>query len=120
MKVKAICIENHEPLQRWGSEIKRYNSPIEAYKAKGLTYNITIGKIYTITIPEWADTEGRLRWQRSLPYLTGHKPSYEELKNRFENMVGLKDDTGEEILIPQDFFKLIDEHRQEQIDQILK
>lgn len=105
MKVKAICIENYEPLQRWGSEIKMYNFPIEAYKAKGLTYNITIGKIYTITIPEWAD---------------GHKPSYEELKNRFENMVGLKDDTGEEILIPQDFFKLVDEHRKEQIERILK
>jgi len=47
MKLKAICIENYEPHHRWGSEIKRYNSPIEAYKAKGLTYNITIGKIYT-------------------------------------------------------------------------
>ena len=105
MKVKAICIENYEPDHRWGSEIKRYNSPIEAYKAKGLTYNITIGKVYTITIPEWAD---------------GHKPSYEELKNRFEKMVGLKDDTGEEILIPQDFFKLIDEYRNDQIDQLIK
>ena len=105
MKVKAICIENYEPVQRWGSEIKRYNSPIEAYKAKGMTYNITIGKIYTITIPEWAD---------------GHKPSYEKLKNRFEKMVGLKDDTGEEILIPQDLFKLIDEYRNDQIDQLLK
>ena len=103
MKVKAICIENHEPLQRWGSEIKRYNSPIEAYKAKGLTYNITIGKVYTITIPEWAD---------------GHKPS--KIKNRYEHMVGLKDDTGKVILIPQDLFKLIDEHRNEQINQILK
>ena len=90
MKLKAICIENYEPPQRWGSEIKRYNSPIEAYQAKGLTYNITIGKIYTITIPEWAD---------------GHKPS--KIKNRFENMVGLKDDTGEEILIPQDLFQII-------------
>ena len=105
MKLKAICIENYEPHQRWGSEIKRYNSHIEAYKAKGLTYNITIGKVYTITIPEWADK---------------HKPSYEELKNRSEKMVGLIDDTGEEILIPQDFFKLIDEYRQEQIDQLLK
>ena len=105
MKVEAICIENYEPVQRWGSEIKRYNSPIEAYQAKGLTYNITIGKIYTITIPEWAD---------------GHNPSYKEIKNRFEKMVGLKDDTGGEILIPQDFFKLIDEYRQDQINQLLK
>ena len=103
MKLKAICIENYEPHQRWGSEIKRYNSPIEAYQAKGLTYNITIGKVYTITIPEWAD---------------GHKPS--KIKNRYEHMVGLKDDTGEVILIPQDFFKLIDEYRNDQIDQILK
>jgi hypothetical protein len=80
MKVKAICIDNVE------------NDSF-----------LTIGKIYTITIPEWA---------------YGHKPS--EIHNRYEHMAGLKDDNGEEILVPQDFFKLIDKHRNDQIDQLLK
>jgi hypothetical protein len=54
MKVKAICIDNVE------------NDSF-----------LTIGKIYTITIPEWA---------------YGHKPS--EIHNRYEHMAGLKDDNG--------------------------
>jgi hypothetical protein len=86
MKVKAICSNNTES---------------DPY----ITYNLTIGKVYTITIPDWA---------------YGSNQKSNEMKSKYENMVGLKDDKGEEIIVPLELLKLIDEHRNDQIEEILK
>ena len=56
------------------------------------TYLLTIGKVYTIT-----------------------KPTHTVTKH-----CGLVDDAGEDIIVPNYFFKLIDKHRNDQIDQLLK
>ena len=56
------------------------------------TYLLTIGKVYTIT-----------------------KPTHTVTKH-----CGLKDDAGNDIVVPNYFFKLIDKHRNDQINQLLK
>ena len=56
------------------------------------TYFLTIGKVYTI-----------------------NKPTHTVTKH-----CGLKDDAGNDIVVPNYFFKLIDKHRNDQINQILK
>ena len=56
------------------------------------TYLLTIGKVYTIT-----------------------KPTHTVTKH-----CGLVDDAGNDIVVPNYFFKLIDKHRNDQIDQLLK
>lgn len=63
------------------------------------TYHLTIGKVYTITKP----TE------------TPYSPSHTVTKH-----CGLVDDAGNDIVVPNYFFKLIDKHRNDQIDQLLK
>lgn len=62
------------------------------YENDGWTYLLTIGKVYTIT-----------------------KPTHTVTKH-----CGLKDDAGNDIVVPNYFFKLIDKHRNDQINQILK
>ena len=89
MKVKAICIENKE-------------------HTMGITYgSLTIGKVYTIQMPEWVDEKDaeKIR-QKPISYYTPQ--------------CGVMGDNGKELLVPQDFFKLIDEYRNEQINQLLK
>lgn len=88
MNLKAICIDNKE--------------------SDSLTYNLTIGKVYTIVIPEWANYDYK------------DIDSEESFNSWYEDQCGVIGDDGREILVPQSFFKLLDEWRREQIDQLLK
>ena len=90
MKLKAICIDNKE-------------------HTMGITYgSLTIGKVYTIQIPEWSE------------YNYKDIDTEESFTSWYEDQCGVMGDNGKELLVPQSLFKLMDEHRQEQIDQLLK
>ncbi len=88
MNLKAICIDN-----------KEFDS---------LTYHLTIGKVYTIGIPEWVNYDYK------------DIDTEESFNSWYEDQCGVIGDDGREILVPLSFFKLIDKHRQDQIDQLLK
>ena len=66
------------------------------YENDSWTYLLTIGKVYTIT-----------------------KPTH-TVALRVTKHCGLVDDAGNDIIVPNYFFKLIDKHRNDQINQLLK
>ena len=77
---------------------------VEKVSSQRFKHDLTIGKIYDLTLSQ-------IKWSESTS-----KPLAELLNSQCE----VESDSGSVILVSKKLFKMMDEHRKEQIEQLLK